>query len=305
LVGALPSLAAGDESSELGPLARQAAEARAALTEAGFERVEVEAAGHRLVVWRGGIDPSGPHLVLLHGSGQQAGAWSKVAPGLKDSGYTVHVPDLPGHGDSQPSEGALPMATLVEGVAAYVGSLDGPAILVGNSLGAWLATIQAHRHPETVARAVLINGGALLNIPAEGLTLTPTTREEARKVMAAIRHPESPQLTDEELDELVSRSGTGATSRMMQDLPGLVSHLLDGRLGEVTVPVDLIWGEADGLIPLAYAERMKDQLPRARLTVIEKCGHVPGAECPERLLAALKDVLAADPPAARPEEPSE
>jgi pimeloyl-ACP methyl ester carboxylesterase len=300
LVGALPSLAGGDESSELGPLARQAAEARAALTEAGFERVEVEAAGRRLVVWRGG---SGPHLVLLHGSGQQAGAWSKVAPGLKDSGYTVHVPDLPGHGDSQPSEGALPMATLVEGVAAYVGSLDGPAILVGNSLGAWLATIQAHRHPETVARAVLINGGALLNIPAEGLTLTPTTREEARKVMAAIRHPESPQLTDEELDELVSRSGTGATSRMMQDLPGLVSHLLDGRLGEVTVPVDLVWGESDGLIPLAYAERMKDQLPRARLTVIEKCGHVPGAECPERLLAALKDVLAADPPAASEEEP--
>jgi pimeloyl-ACP methyl ester carboxylesterase len=92
---------------------------------------------------------------------------------------------------------------------------------------------------------------------------------------------------------------------MMQDLPGLVSHLLDGRLGEVTVPVDLVWGESDGLIPLAYAERMKDQLPRARLTVIEKCGHVPGAECPERLLAALKDVLAADPPAARPEEPSE
>jgi pimeloyl-ACP methyl ester carboxylesterase len=302
LVGALPSLAGGDESSELGPLARQAAEARAALTEAGFERVEVEAAGRRLVVWRGG---SGPHLVLLHGSGQQAGAWSKVAPGLKDSGYTVHVPDLPGHGDSQPSEGALPMATLVEGVAAYVGSLDGPAILVGNSLGAWLATIQAHRHPETVARAVLINGGALLNIPAEGLTLTPTTREEARRVMAAIRHPESPQLTDEELDELVSRSGNGATSRMMQDLPGLVSHLLDGRLGEVTVPVDLVWGESDGLIPLAYAERMKDQLPRARLTVIERCGHVPGAECPERLLAALKDVLAADPPAARPEEPSE
>jgi pimeloyl-ACP methyl ester carboxylesterase len=282
----------------MGPLAKQAVEARAALTEAGFERAEVEAAGRRLVVFRGG---EGPDLVLLHGSGQQAGAWSKVAPGLKDSGYTVHVPDLPGHGDSQPSEGALPMATLVEGVAAYVASLDGPAILVGNSLGAWLATIQAHRHPETVARAVLINGGALLNIPAEGLTLTPTTREEARKVMAAIRHPESPQLTDEELDELVSRSGNGATSRMMQDLPGLVSHLLDGRLGEVTVPVDLVWGESDGLIPLAYAERMKDQLPRARLTVIEKCGHVPGAECPERLLAALKDVLAAGPPAARPE----
>jgi pimeloyl-ACP methyl ester carboxylesterase len=299
---ALVALPAAASAEEPGPLARQAAEARAALTDAGFERVEVEAAGRRLVVWRGG---SGPHLVLLHGSGQQAGAWSKVAPGLKDAGYTVHVPDLPGHGDSEPSEGPLPMATLVEGVAAYVGSLDGPAVLVGNSLGAWLATVQAHRHPETVARAVLVNGGALLNIPADGLTLTPTTREEARKVMAAIRDPESPQLSDEELDELVSRSGTGATSRMMQDLPGLVSHLLDGRLGEVTVPVDVVWGASDGLIPLAYAERMTGELPRARLAVIETCGHIPGAECPERFLAALKEVLAADPPSARPEEAKE
>lgn len=300
-LSALPAAAGEEPPNEPGPLARQAAEARAALTEAGFERVEVEAAGRRLVVFRGG---AGPHLVLLHGSGQQAGAWSKVAPGLAER-YTVHVLDLPGHGDSEPTEGALPMATLVEGVAAYVGSLDGPAVLVGNSLGAWLTTIQAHRHPEAVSRAVLVNGGALLNVPAEGLTLTPTTREEARKVMAAIRDPESPRLSDEELDDLVRRSGTGATSRMMQDLPGLVSHLLDGRLGEVTVPVDVVWGASDGLIPMAYAERMTGELPRARLTVIERCGHIPGAECPERLLAALKEVLAADPPAARPEEAEE
>ncbi len=301
-----PSAYAGESGAapEPGPLARQAAEARASLTAAGFERVETEAAGDRLVLWRGG---AGPHLVLLHGSGQQAGAWAAVAPGLAFPGegaaYTVHVLDLPGHGDSGPVEGALPMAELVSGVEAYVGSLAGPATLVGNSLGAWLATIQAHRHPETVARAVLVNGGALLNIPAEGLTLTPSNREEARRVMAAVRDPESPQLSDEELDDLVARSGTGATSRMMQDMPGLVGHLLEGRLGEVTVPVEIVWGASDRLMPLDYARRMAEQLPRARLTVIERCGHIPGTECPERFLEVLKEVLASPPPAAEESEP--
>ena len=287
------------EEAPLGPLARKALADRAALTEAGLERAEVEAAGRRLVVWRGG---TGPHLVLLHGSGQQAGAWADVAPALLDD-RTVHVLDLPGHGDSEPVEGTLHMSYLVEGVEAYLASLDGPAIVVGNSLGAWLATIAAHRHPETVARAVLVDGGALLNVPAEGLSLVPADREAARRVMAAVRDPASPQLTDEELDELVTRSDGGATARMLQDVPGLMAHLLDGRLGEVVVPVEVVWGASDRLMPLDYARRMTAALPRARLTVIERCGHIPPAECPDRFLAVLEELLASPMPAARAAEP--
>ena len=283
-------------ASDLGPLAQIAAAARASLTAAGLERLEVEAAGRRLVLWRGG---SGPHLVLLHGSGQQAGAWAAIAPGLA-ADFSVHVLDLPGHGDSEPAAGALPMADVVAGVEAYLLSLDRPGILVGNSLGAWLATLQAHRHPDRVARAVLVNGGALLNVPAAGLTLTPADREQARRVMAAIRDPASPPLPDELLDDLVLRSKTGPTGRMLQDLPGLMAHLLDGRLGEVAVPVDVLWGASDGLMPLDYARRMTGQLPRARLTVIEGCGHIPPAECPERFLAVLREVLAQAPPALDP-----
>ena len=282
-----------------GPLARMAAAARQALGEAGLERREVAAAGGRLVIWRGG---AGPHLVLLHGSGQQAGAWAAVAPGLIDA-FTVHVLDLPGHGDSAPAEGPLPMARVVAGVEAYLLSLDGPAILVGNSMGAWLATLEAHRHPGKVSRAVLVNGGALLNVPAPGLTLTPADREGARRLMAALRDPASPPLPDEVLDDLVLRSRAGPTGRMLQDLPGLMAHLLDGRLGEVEVPVDILWGASDRLIPLDYARRMEGQLPRARLTVLEGCGHIPPAECPQAFLATLRTVLAQSPPAAPEEAP--
>ena len=279
-------------AAEESPLARIAAAARASLTAAGLERVEVEAAGRRLVLWRGG---AGPDLVLLHGTGHQAGNWAAVAPGLA-SDYTVHVLDLPGHGDSEPAEGPLPMAEVVAGVEAYLLSLDRPAILVGNSLGAWLATLEAHRHPDRVARAVLVNGGALLNVPAAGLTLTPADREEARRVMAALRDPASPPLPDDVLDDIVERARTGPTRRMLQDLPGLIAHLLDGRLGEVEVPVDLLWGASDRLMPLDYARRMVAELPRARLRVLERCGHIPATECPERFLAALREVLRQPPP---------
>ncbi|HEX9668452.1 MAG TPA: alpha/beta fold hydrolase [Thermoanaerobaculia bacterium] len=286
--------AAALAQAEPGPLARLAAASRAALDAAGLERREVDAAGRRLVLWRGG---RGPHLVLLHGSGHQAGVWAGVAPALTGS-YTVHVLDLPGHGDSEPATGPLRMAEVVAGLDAYLLSLDGRAIVVGNSFGAWLATLHAHRHPERVDRIVLVNGGALLNVPAPGLSLTPADREAARRVMAAVRDPASPPLSDEVLDDVVRRAASGPIGRMLQDPAGLMGHLLDGRLGEVAVPVDLLWGASDRLMPLDYARRMAKELPRARLTVLEACGHTPHTECTERFLAALRAVLALPPPEA-------
>ena len=278
-----------------GPLAKVAAASRAALTAAGLERIETQAAGRRLVLWRGG---AGPHLVLLHGSGHQAGAWAAIVAGLMKD-HTLHVLDLPGHGDSEPGSGPLAMAVVVAGVEAYLATLDGKATLVGNSFGAWLATVQAHRHPETVDRIVLVNGGALFHVPAQGLSLTPADREAARRVMAALRDPASPELPDAVLDDVVRRAGSGPIGRLLQDPPSLMAHLLDGKLGEVTVPVDVLWGGSDRLMTLDYARRMESELPRARLTVLEKCGHIPHGECPDRFLAALRGVLEQPPPEPR------
>lgn len=151
---------------------------------------------------------------------------------------------------------------------------------------------------------MLVNGGALLNVPAEGLTLTPVNREAARRVMAAIRDPASPPLSDELLDDIVRHSETGPTARLMADGPGLFAHLLDGRLGQVEVPVDVVWGASDRLVPLAYARRMVEELPRARLTVLQGCGHIPPGECPGRFLEVLHQVLS-EPPPAPGEEPGD
>jgi hypothetical protein len=180
-----------------GPLARIAVAARQGLTAAGLERLEVDAAGGRLVVWRGG---SGPHLVLVHGVGQQAGVWAGVAPALLGD-YTVHVPDLPGHGDSEPAEGTLPMTRVVAGLEAYLGTLDGGTILVGNSMGAWVSILAALHHPQRVRRVVMVNGGPL-RPDTGGLDLLPEDREAARRLMAALRDPASPPTPDVVLDPM-------------------------------------------------------------------------------------------------------
>jgi pimeloyl-ACP methyl ester carboxylesterase len=72
---------------------------------------------------------------------------------------------------------------------------------------------------------------------------------------------------------------------------GMDSYLLDGRLDQVTVPVELLWGEEDGLMTVAYARRLLDGLPAARLHLVAGCGHIPQRECPDRVVRVLIDAL--------------
>ena len=238
----------------------------------------------------------GQPIVFLHGVGNQGSAWFEVAPSFT-SGFRVVVPDLPGHGESAPQEGDLAMATIVGGAERLLLEVtkERPAILVGNSMGAWIATLLALRHPQQVARIVLVNGGPLPGDPG-GPSLLPKTREEAARLMAMLRDPAAPPLPDWLLDDLVRRAPTGPTARLTRDLPGLVAHLLVGRLGEVRTPVDLLWGASDQLMKLSYAERLALEFPLARLTQLDRCGHIPPLECAPAFVTALQTLLASPPP---------
>ena len=283
-----------------GPLARRDRARLSALAEAGLERKSLETEAGRLVYWEGG---EGAPLVLLHGSGDSAGTWAGILPEIVGE-HRILIPDLAGHGASEPTSGVLPMGTIFSGLEALMdeAALEAP-VMAGNSMGAWLAMLYAHRHPERVYRVVAINGGPILGEPSD-LTLMPADREQARRVMAALRDPSSPPLPDDVLDDIVARAGTGPIARMMLDLAGMMGYLLDGKLGEIETPVDLLWGESDGLMKVSYAEKMAAGLSRARITLIPQCGHIPMGECPDRFAALLREVLARDPPAAGEEEPA-
>ena len=280
------------ESAGESPLERRDRERIEALIAAGMERLELETGGGKLVYWSGG---EGRPLVLLHGSGDAAGAFSAVAPDLL-ADHRLLIPDLPGHGDSEPSEGILPMATIFGGLEALLeaAELDRP-VLAGNSMGAWLAMLYAHKYPDRVARVVAINGGAILGEPSD-IKLMPADREEARASMAAIRDPSSPPVPDDVLDDIVARANTGPIRRMMLDVAGMMGYLLDGKLGEISTPVEMLWGESDQLMKPSYAEKMAAGLPRSRITRIPKCGHIPQVECPERFVELLREILGSEPP---------
>ncbi len=288
-------------ATKIGPMDLFVTFSRSQLAAAGFARRQAEVRGHRFVWWQKG---SGPSLVLVHGVADQAGTWFQVASALAET-HRVLLVDLPGHGESGPEDGPLPLTTVVEGFEAWlvrfglpkVGRPEesGQATLLGNSMGAWVAMLAGQHLPRRVARVVAVNGGGLA-AAEDSLSLLPANREEARRLMAALRDPSSVAIPDAVLDDLVLRAKGGDVSRMFEAKKDLESHHLDDHLGKIAIPVDLLWGESDRFLGEAYPKRLLAGLPQSRLTLIPRCGHLPQAECPARFRQQLESVLALPPP---------
>lgn len=276
------------------PLAIFEWQSRRALTGAGLAPHDLAVPAGRLHYFEGG---QGRPLLLLHGAGDQAGNWSEVARELARS-HRVVVPDLPGHGASDPRQGVLPLPVVVEGLEALLASRPAGerVTIVGNSLGAWMAMVLARAAPERVERIVLVNGGGIVGDPT--VNLVPRTREEARALLDRMTDPGSRRIPDNVLDDIVRRGPTGGVARMGLAGASMFPYLMDGKLKDFPVPVDLLWGASDRVMPLDYARRMAAELPRVRLNVVPRCGHVPLRECPGPFTAALRDLLAQPVPAA-------
>ncbi len=278
------------------PLKIDASFSRMALTRHGFDKTTVRTPAGGMTVWEAG---SGPCMILLHGAGDQAGAWARAVPTFVDD-YRVVIPDLPGHWKSDPQDGPLGIETLRGAVDVLMETVcaDEQAVLVGNSMGAWVAMLYARDYPDRVLRLVLVNGGAIRQNDST-VNIFPANREEARETMKALMGPSTPPVPDFVLDDVVRHSREGPAGRFAGSLANMGgkinNYLLDDRLTTVVAPVELVWGDSDGLMTMEYADRLLEGLPRARLHVVPGCGHVPHRECPDLFAEALRTALDTPP----------
>jgi pimeloyl-ACP methyl ester carboxylesterase len=274
------------------PLTVDAAFSRLALKKHGFASSEIHTPDGHMTVWSAG---SGQCLVLLHGAGDQAGAWARMVPGFVDE-YRVVIPDLPGHWSSDPGRGPLGVGQVLAGVEAVMDTTcgGGRAVLVGNSLGAWVAMLYARDHADRVERLVAVNGGAISQLdPA--VNLFPENREQARRTMAGLMGPATPPVPGFVLDDIIRHAREGPAGRLAETASEMPKYLLDNDLSSIVVPVELVWGDSDALMDMDYAERLMAGLTRSRLHPVKGCGHVPHRECPDRFAEALRTALQEQP----------
>lgn len=252
-----------------------------------------------------------PVFVLLHGFGASLYSWHAVMEPLSRIG-TVIAYDRPGFGLTERPltwKGQNPYSpeAQVDSVIELMNHFEvEKAILVGNSAGGTIAMQVALAHPERVSALILVDpavysGGGT---PAwlRPLLATPQMRRLGPLIARQIqnRGPElinlawhNPDLITPEIIELYRKPlqvENWDKALWEFTLASRPTGLLQ-RLGDFTMPVLVITGDDDRIVPTEESIRLASELPNADLVVIPEAGHVPHEERPDLFLQAVKDFL--------------
>lgn len=150
-----------------------------------FRAVDVPVEGGDLRVGVRDAEPGAPTVLLVHGVTSSHLAWTFTAEALP--GVRLIAPDLRGRGRSRDLSGPAGMRAHADDLAAVLDHFGvDSCIVVGHSMGAFVAVVLAHRHPERVERLVLIDGGLPLDAP-EGV--------DEHELVAAILGPTAARLS--------------------------------------------------------------------------------------------------------------
>ena len=255
---------------------------------------------------------SGPPLVFLHGFGASRFTWRVWADDLART-HELHLIDLFGLGAApQPSDGDYGPVAQADAVVRYLRERDlRGATIIGHSLGGGIALLAALRLAELgqshrLAGLVSVAGPAyrqaipkyigLARLPLLGALLFAlwTPEKIVRRVLRFIVFDKE-GVTDEQIEGYAAPlRGRAARHALVQTARQILPPDLDdlsARYGTIAQPMLLLWGRHDHVIPLAVGERLAHDLPRARLVVLERCGHNPPEELPAESLHAVRAFL--------------
>lgn len=238
-------------------------------------------------------------LVFIHGAQQDHSCWALQSRWFAHHGFSVLAPDLPGHGRSA----GEPLAS-IEAIADWiVALLDALAIdqadIVGHSMGSLVALEVAARHPQRVARSVLI--GTALPMPVAEVLLD-AARDNEPKAAAMINawsYSASGQIGGNTVPGLwllgVNRQLMARQKRGVfhADLAACNAYRRPlETLSAITAPSLLVAGNQDRMTSLKVARAVQAAIPGARLVTLEGSGHALMAERPDAVLDALIGFLA-------------
>lgn len=243
---------------------------------------------------------TGPVVILLHGLGVDSNQWRLTMSAL--AGYRVLAPDQIGSGKSDKPPLNYRVQTLVDFLDGfYRESGVQRATLVGNSLGGWVALAFALAHPAKVEKLVLVDSAGYSNQRWQGpaptrdelLKLNPSTLAGTRELLGLI-FANKLLVNDVTVQAAFTQRLAAADGHVVNAFIDSIlrnEDYVDGRLGAVKVPTLIVWGREDGLLPVAVGEAFAKDIAGARLTVLDKCGHVPHLECATTFNGALAGFL--------------
>lgn len=233
----------------------------------------------------------GPPVVVQHGINAAGAAFWAVLPRLLPHTRRVIVPDMPGHGFSEVPRGGLTAASISEGLTEALDELlDEPVVFYGNSLGGIAAIRYAGARPEKV-RALLLNspGGAPMTAEALGTFLDNfRMRSHAEALSFVDRLHAAPPWYRRLIASGVKRRFEREAMVSFVDQIRPEHLLLPAEVSSLRMPVMLLWGQSDRLMPAENLAFFRTHLPsHAVFEEPEGFGHCPYLDTPGRLTEAI------------------
>jgi pyruvate dehydrogenase E2 component (dihydrolipoamide acetyltransferase) len=258
---------------------QEAFAAHAAEAEAAPEPETIEAGGRRIRYLALG-EGEGTPIIFIHGFGGDLNNWQFNQEALA-AGQPTYALDLPGHGgstkdlDAEADVGALAGAVLDFMDAKSIGA----AHLVGHSLGGALALDLALNHPDRVRSVTAVCSAGLgpeINMAYIDGFMAATRRKQLQPVLEML--VADPGMVSREMieDVLKFKRLDGVETALNRIIEGTFAGgrqalQLTGRLGELSVPVQVVWGRKDRIIPVRHCEGLPN---RMRVQVFDDAGHM-------------------------------
>ncbi|MGA2559125.1 MAG: alpha/beta fold hydrolase [Terracidiphilus sp.] len=259
----------------------------------GVQNHQIMIGGHRIHYETEG-PADGPAVVLVHGLGGRAEDWRDLAPFIAKAGFRVYLPDLLGYGRSEkPRNFSYAVRDEAAVVVEFMDALGLKQVDLGGwSMGGAIAQHVAAAHPERVRRLMLFDSAGLWVLPAWNLELfTPLSSAELKQLDDLLM-PDPPKVPG-----FVARD----ILRVLNDRAWIIHRALESMLtGQdatdklvplLKMPVLLLWGREDKIVPLSQGETMHAMLPQSELDVLPGCGHLAPGQCAAQMAPRVIDFL--------------
>lgn len=239
------------------------------------------------------VKGDGPPLVLVHGVAMRAEDWAPLYRTLART-HRVYALDLLGYGRSDnPKDADYSVGMQADIVRRFMDALQlRQADVIGASMGGWVALKLAAEHPRRVRRLVLISsGGFKFETTLHERSFSARNLDELRASLAlqSDRADLLPNFILRDFLRLSKQKAWVVRAAMRSMLQG--RELLDGNVQRVTMPVLLVWGTADRIVPFRVAAAMQKEMPQAQMVVLHGCGHLAMIECRAEALPPIVEFL--------------
>jgi pimeloyl-ACP methyl ester carboxylesterase len=249
------------------------------------------------------VDGAGPLVVLVPGMGDLRSTYRHLAPRLRAAGYRVAVTDLRGHGASDATFSTFGDEATAGDLIALVEHLGGPAVLVGNSLGAGAAALVAALRPDLVGGLVLVGPFVRdpeLNLATRLLLRVAMARPWGARAWGAylptLNAGRRPDDFDAHLAAIARSMSRPGYARAFWQTTRQTTHApVEAHLGQVDAPTLVIMGELDPdwADPAAEAQWIATTL-RGDVVMVADAGHYPQSQQPEITSDAILAFLATE-----------